>query len=58
MTIKVGLLMKKNHIKLKEEMFYLKEELYYLIVQRRLAGEEVIRISKKLDSLILKFYKS
>jgi hypothetical protein len=58
MTIKVGLHMKKNDMKLKEEMFFLKEELYCLIGQRPLADKEVLKISKKLDSLILKFYKS
>jgi hypothetical protein len=45
-------------MKLEEEMHFLKNELHFLIEQKPLGDKEILRVSKKLDDLILKFYKS
>ena len=48
--------MKNKNIVLNKEVEHLKKELYDLLENEPWAKHDILKISKRLDSLILKFY--
>lgn len=53
-----GLYMENKNFMLNKEVECLKEELYDLLENEPWAKHDILRISKRLDNLILKFYDS
>ncbi len=49
--------MENKYFLLNKEVECLKEELYDLLENEPWAKHDILRISKRIDSLILKFYK-
>jgi|GEM_PF-2424248 len=49
--------MENNKSLLKKEVEYLKEELYDLLEKQPWAQHDILKLSKYLDNLILKFYR-